>query len=97
MSRSSLLRGVIHGKTIELEAESGLPEGQVVGVTVEPITVPNDAGLGREEARADVTGLPPGEGIRRSAGGWAEDVEELDQYLELVRQQRKVGRREAES
>jgi hypothetical protein len=40
--------------------------------------------------------LPPGEGIRRSAGAWAEDAEELDQYLEWVRQQRKVGRPELE-
>jgi hypothetical protein len=97
MSRSALLRGVIHGKTIELEQESGLPEGQVVGVTVEPLAVPIAAGRRCEEDRPDVKGLPPGEGIRRSAGGWAEDAEELDQYLESVRQQRKVGRREAES
>jgi hypothetical protein len=96
MSRSALLRGVIHGKTIELEQESGLPEGQVVTVKVEPLAVPTGAGRQREEARPDVTGLSPGEGIRRSAGGWAEDAEELDQYLELVRQQRKAGRREVE-
>jgi hypothetical protein len=96
MSRSALLRGVIHGKTIELEQELGLPEGQVVGVTVEPLAVPSDSGPQWEETRPDVTGLPPGEGIRRSAGGWAEDAEELDQYLESVRQQRKVGRPETE-
>jgi len=52
-------------------------------VTVQPV-VP--------EART----MAPGEGIRRSAGGWAEDAEELDEYLELVRQQRKVSRHELE-
>ena len=79
---SSILRGVIHGKTIELEAEPGLPDGQQVTVTVEPV--------------AHGQRLPPGEGIRRSAGGWAEDSEELDQYLEWNRQQRKVSRPEVE-
>ena len=31
------LRGVIHGKAIELTEDSGLPEGQEVNVTVEPL------------------------------------------------------------
>jgi uncharacterized protein (DUF433 family) len=35
-------------------------------------------------------------GLRRSFGGWAEDAEELDKYLEGTRQQRKVRRREIE-
>ena len=30
-------------------------------------------------------------GLRRSFGGWAEDAEELDKYLEWNRQQRKMG------
>jgi hypothetical protein len=79
----TVLKGIVHGKTIELEQEPGLPEEQVVNVTVQPLA---------PEARR----LPPGEGIRRSAGGWAEDAEELDEYLELVRQQRKVSRGELE-
>ena len=49
-TNSSDLRGVVHGKTIELEQEPGLPDGQKVFVTVKPV-----------ENR-----LPPGEGIRRS-------------------------------
>ena len=28
------IKGVIHGKTIELESEPGLPEGEVVSVIV---------------------------------------------------------------
>ena len=73
------LRGVIHGKTIELEGDAGLPDGQPVRVTVQPLT-----GV---QSR-----LPPGEGIRRSAGGWADDPTGLDEYLEWNRQQRKNSR-----
>ncbi len=35
-------------------------------------------------------------GIRRSFGGWAEDAEELDEFLEWNRQRRKLSRREVE-
>jgi hypothetical protein len=38
--------------------------------------------------------LPPGEGLQRAFGGWAEDAEELDAYLEWNRQQRKMSRPE---
>jgi hypothetical protein len=75
-------QGVIHGKTINLDQEPGLPDGQQVTVTVKPVT-------GQEK-------LPPGEGIRRSAGAWADDAEELDKYLKWNRQQRKPPRRELE-
>ena len=33
----TVLKGIVHGKTIELEQEPGLPEGQVVSVTVQPV------------------------------------------------------------
>ncbi len=75
------IKGVVHGKTIELDRESGLPDGQAVTVIVRPIEAP----AGR---------LAPGEGIRRSAGGWAEDADELDRYLEWNRQRRKLAGRE---
>lgn len=71
------LKGVVHGKTIELEQEPALPDGQSVVVTLQPL----------EEKR-----LPPGEGIRRSAGAWADDPEGLDQYLEQLRQDRAQDR-----
>jgi uncharacterized protein (DUF433 family) len=32
----SMMLGVIHGKTIELEREPGWPDGQTVAVTIEP-------------------------------------------------------------
>ena len=75
----TILKGIVHGKLIGLEHEAGLPDGQPVSVTVQPLL----------EKR-----LPPGEGIRRSAGAWADDAEELDKFLEWNRQQRKLGRRE---
>jgi hypothetical protein len=81
-----VLRGVAHGRIIELESELALPEGQAVTVMVQPVAPQTDAPIE----------LPPGEGIRRSAGGWSDDPEGLDQYLEWNRQQRKIGRREIE-
>ena len=80
MSESPVLRGVVHGKTIELESDAGLPEGLPVSVVVRPLT------------RSASTG----EGFRRSFGGWAEDADELDKYLEWSRRQRKAGRPEIE-
>lgn len=78
-SSPAVLKGVIHGKTIELEEQAGLPDGQSVSVTLHPL----------QEKR-----LPPGEGILRSAGAWAEDADGLDRFLEWNRQQRKLGWRE---
>ncbi len=82
MIHPTVLRGVVNGNVIELEHELGLPEGQPVTVTVQPIA--------QQEQQA------PGEGLRRAFGAWAEDGEELDRYLEWSRQQRKVGRPEIE-
>ena len=75
------LKGIVHGKLIELDEELGLPDGQPVNVTVELVPI-------------DHQKLPPGEGIRRSAGAWSDDPEGLDEYLEWNRQQRKIDRRE---
>jgi hypothetical protein len=72
-------KGIVRGKFIELDQEVGLPDGQAVTVTVQPDPVKQ---------------LLPGEGIRRSAGAWADDTAELDRFLEWNRQQRKLGRRE---
>ena len=77
-----VLRGVAHGKIIELDRESMLPDGQQVTVILEPVS--------QSET------LPAGEGIRRSAGGWSDDPEGLEQYLEWNRRQRKIGRPEIE-
>ena len=76
------LRGVVHGKTIELDQQPELPHGQQVTVILQPV--------------AQAEELSPGEGIRRSAGAWSDDPEGLDEYLRWNRQQRKIGRREIE-
>ena len=65
----SCMKGVAHGKTIELENELGFPDGQPVVVMVHRL-------------------LPPGEGILASAGAWADADEELDSWLEAMRQSR---------
>ena len=95
-------RQLAGGKTIELESESGLPDGQEVSVTVEATRTSSTTSPGKSEtdaqrrfseAVAQVENLKPGEGLRRSFGAWAEDAEELDKYLENSRQRRKLGRR----
>lgn len=141
MTSSTTIWGVVHGKTIELEQEPGLPDGQRVSVQVQPeesppkwlerFTVDPSIALGKllvkgtrlladdlvrlvEEGRSDedlgrlypeltaedldavrqYAKVPAG--LRLSFGGWAEDAEELDEYLEWTRQHRKVQRREVD-
>ena len=81
-SATTVLRGVVHGKTIELLDAPDLPDGQDVTVTL--------------HCTQSATKLTPGEGLRRAFGAWAEAGEELDQYLVWNRAQRKLGRREVE-
>ena len=64
-----VFHGVVHGKTIELNEETGLPDGHAVSIRLLP-------------ART------PGEGIRASAGGWADGGEELDEWLAAMRRSR---------
>ena len=69
------IRGIVHGNTIELQDELGLPDGEAVSVIV------------RRK-------LPPGEGIRRSAGACADAGEELERWLEGVYRDRGNDREE---
>lgn len=80
MSTSTFV-GVVHSKRIDLQAEPNLPEGQVVALTMHPVSSDKSTDL-------------PGDGIRRSAGGWSDDEPGLDEFLAWNRQQRKSGRRE---
>ncbi len=82
MSNSTILRGVIHGQTIELEEAPHLPDGQHVTVRIEAISRPEFLSEAAREA------------LRRAAGSWSDDVEGLERFLEWNRQQRKVPRRE---
>lgn len=70
------IQGVIHGKTIELAEDLGLPDGQEVEVQVKILPA----------------GRPWGEGILRSAGGWA-DYPEMEAVMEQIQQERKRERR----
>lgn len=69
------MRGIVHGKMIEVEGDLNLPEGQPVTVIVQPL-------------------LSPEEAIRQSFGGWADDADELDRFLEDVRRGRMQDRLE---
>jgi len=134
-------RGVIRGKTIELERELGLPDGQRIAVEVRPLDEPPawlerlvvdpaarpvklvikgthlavddlvkliDEGRREEDlcqahpelSAADLDAVRNyarvPEGVRRSFGGWADEAQELDEYLDWARQQRKLRRREIE-
>lgn len=73
---SKTVQGVVHGRTIELENDLGIADGQQVELQVRPI-----------QAKA-----PWGEGIRRSAGGWA-DHPEMDAIMETIHKERKLERR----
>lgn len=102
-SSALTLKGVIHGKIIELDREAGLPDGQEISVIVESVTASTPLRPGAflsdetrrqwEEAWAEVQDLPPGEGLRRAFGAWAKDAEQVDQFLEWNRAQRKLERR----
>ena len=75
---NSVMKGVIHGNVVTLNEDAGLPDGQEVNVTLQP--------MAKAESRLS------GEGLRQSFGAWEEDSGELDRYLEWNRQQRKLGR-----
>lgn len=65
----TVLKGIVRGNRIELEHDAGLPDGQEVSVVLQPLTRPK---------------LPPGEGLRRSFGGWSDDPEGLDEFVRQV-------------
>lgn len=73
-----VLRGTVHGKTIELDQDPGLQEGQRVTVLVQTVT----------------SAVAAGEGLKKAFGSWAEDGTEFDEYLKWNRDQRKQTRSE---
>ncbi len=79
------LRGVIRGRIIELEAETGLPDGASVTVQLKD----RRRELSDEERRAS---------LLRAAGGWAGDDEVgLDEYLRQCREDRQASRPEIDA
>ena len=73
---TKILHGTVHGKTIELDENLGAAEGQAVEVQVKIV---------------ERTGTW-GEGILRSAGGWA-GYPEMDAVMEEIQRNRKLERR----
>jgi hypothetical protein len=76
---TKVIRGIVHGKTVALEADLELPEGQVVELTIRPIAPP--------------TGRQPGEGFLRTEGALADDTE-WDAIMEEIYQARNGERRQ---
>jgi hypothetical protein len=72
------VRGTVHGRMIRLETDVGLPEGQPVIVSVQP--------LGAKPGS-------PGQGVQSSAGAWADDMDGLEAYLKEDRLARKLDHR----
>jgi hypothetical protein len=77
--------GIAHGKFIELDSESGFPEGQPVSVVVHSL-----AAVGKSAV------APPKEDISLAFGAWADEADEVDEFMQWNRQQRKIGRPETE-
>ena len=69
------LHGTVHGRTIELDEDPGVADGQEVELQIQIATA-----------------RKWGEGILRSAGGWAE-YPEMDNIMEKIYQERKLERR----
>lgn len=69
-----VLQGTVHGRTIALQDDLGLAEGQIVELTIRPIVSP--------------TGRQPGEGFLRTEGALADDPH-WDAIMEEVYQERK--------
>jgi hypothetical protein len=74
------LHGKVHGRTIELDEDPGIAEGQAVEVQVKVVP---------EAART------PGEGLLRTEGALADDAlwAEWDAVMEQIQQERKLERR----
>jgi hypothetical protein len=77
-NQAAAFRGTVHGNTITLDGELGIPDGQEVTVTVQV-----------DAPAAATKRLPPGEGF----GAWAEDGDELDRYIASVYEHRRTQQR----
>jgi hypothetical protein len=71
---NKMLHGIVHGKTIEVSEDPGVPLGQIVDVLLMPSTS---------------TGRIWGDGLRRCAGALAGDwTDEDDRILDVIQQER---------
>ena len=72
-----VLRGVVHGKVIKLDDDTGIADGESVEITVRRVAAPD---------------RKPGDGLLRTEGALAEDPE-WDAIMEEIQQTRKQERR----
>lgn len=72
---NKIFQGTIHGKTIKLDEDPGVSEGQLVEIQMKIIPSANSWG----------------DGIHRSAGGWA-DHPEIAGVMEKIQRERKLER-----
>jgi hypothetical protein len=72
------MHGIVHGKTIQLQQEIGVPDGQEVEIVIRSITV-----IPASE--------PWGEGLRRSDGALA-GISGLDEDMEQILRERMIAR-----
>jgi hypothetical protein len=75
---SKIVHGIVRGKTIELDQEVGVPDGQKVEVAIQII----ETGPGTEPWR---------EGLRRCAGALA-GIPGLDEDMEQILGERKTAK-----
>jgi hypothetical protein len=73
---TKVIHGVVRGKTITVDEDLGLAEGQVVQLTIRPVVPP--------------TSRQSGEGFLRTEGILADDTE-WDAIMEEIYQERKSG------
>ena len=73
-----VMHGIVHGKTIVLAEETGVPDGEEVEVVIRAIT-------------ATPRNEPWGEGLRRSAGALA-GIPGLDEDMRQILRERKTDR-----
>lgn len=66
-----IFQGTVHGRTIEIDRDLGLPDGQAITIVVKSVPA----------RPADYETL-----VRRLSGAWASDGPELDQFLRECRQ-----------
>jgi hypothetical protein len=82
MPNQTVLRGVIHGNTIEVEDLPGFADGQVVAVTVHPVTnlspSPASGPLTCAEAEPDIPGTPSNTRLRELAAKYPPAKEWFD-------------------
>ncbi|HVC94943.1 MAG TPA: hypothetical protein VND64_14705 [Pirellulales bacterium] len=79
------VHGKVRGRTIELDEDLGVSEGQEVEVTVTVVQATNKWSEGIPE------GDPWGEGLRRCAGALA-GIPGLDEDMRQILQERKIAK-----